>query len=426
VEVTRRKADPRYGNPNGEVAELWTDQGKKFGLVVPSDPARFPDQPYAGYFMHPGKPGKHGPVNLYATVEEAIQAIVQQANAAGVKTEGSTAAANVKGVSAPSGVNVVRRNPNPNIKEAELFERAVAMAVLNGENLQEKIQKKGDKWVVLDDKTGAQKGSYGSQKAASDKQKSMRKASSIAKKKKNDSKPKTEKKPQSKKPKLAPGAKKAPKPKVAKEALVRVLTKVLSEASMLQYVFSQPSMPKESLLWKEFIAGLPRETVMADNRLRSILQGIAKVEVKMLGTAVESIKKVLESTKTFVVQTEGVDEDPRGDIVMNFLVGMNESGQNLRFSVKLENGRPMLLFPPESRHALNAMANDESKLLRAELMHVQETVLDNMGDVLEATQERDNYLKSIEERTQSIINNMGPLEYAMLRRVLKHRQKGAK
>lgn len=359
-----------------------------------------------------------------------------------MKKESSTVAASVKGFSAPFGVSVVRRknkkknNLSKPYGEPELFENAVASALLDSDNLDEVVVKVGNKWVIKNDKTGSTMGSYDSREAAWEKQRLLRKqkkreggqhhhhAATASKPKKASGSHKAPK------AQLAPKSQKAPKPHVHKEQVMNklksVLTSLLKEGSMISYVFEQGPSSEDSLGWERFISKLSRETVLSDPKLKSILQDVAKNEVKILSSAVDAVAKILESTGAFSVEKKGVDQDDSGDIALYFDVKMGKAGKSLPFAVKIENARPVILFPEESKNALNALATDESKLLRAELMHAQETALDNMHDVANATQKRDEYLKDLESKVDQAINGMSPLEVAMIRHLLKNKYRSVK
>ena len=362
-----------------------------------------------------------------------------------IKKESSTASGNMKGASAPFGFRIVRRkgkqNPSKPYGEPDLFENFVAEATLVGDSIEEAVRKKGQNWVVVDDKTGSQLGSYAKREDAWKRQRQIRKEKSnrsqASKHKKASShKSQTEKRPKSTdkaetapKAKHAPKAKKAPGPDV-KEALIRkiqrVVTGMIKEGSMISYVFEQPPTSQESVIWNHFISKLSKETIMSDSKLKNLLQGMAKAEAKILGTAVDEIKKVVESAGNFAVQRTDLDQDEEGNILLGFAVGLQDEGEVLHFGVKVENGRPLILFPEESRNALNAMSSNDSKVLRAELMHVQETVLDHMDAVLKVTEKRDDYLHNMETKIGKVIDSMGPLEVSMIKFLLKTKFKGVK
>jgi hypothetical protein len=360
---------------------------------------------------------------------------------------GGSQVSDIKGFSAPFGrkpskKRKSKKNPSKPFGEAELFENAVAQALLGEDDFEEVVKKRGNMWVYHDDDTGVEKGAWTDRETAWEKQRQDRKAKSAQKKagkKKADPlvpvvhKPKkdTQKPKKAPKPKLAPKAKKEKKKRRQKvrrlESITLDLLQPLNEGSMMSYVFENTPVSDESVTWEKFVSRLSKQTVFSDPKLKKILQDMAKAEGKMLEKAVDMIGGVLRQTGRFDIDSKKVEIEPdTKDVKMNFVVSMKEGKQKLRFAVKLENGRPLLLFPEETKATLNSMENDDSKLLRAELMHSQETVLDNMEDVVSVTGKRDKYLKQLEKKIDKFLNGVTPLEISMLRYLLKNKYKGVK
>lgn len=375
-----------------------------------------------------------------------------------LKKEASTAGAiggsrvpDIKGFSAPFGQvpkskkGRKKKNPSQPFGEAEIFENAVAQSLLDDEEIGEVVTKRGNTWVYHDDDTGAERGSWQDRETAWERQRADRAAQSATKKKEKArggqekalvpavEKPKINKH----KPKLAPEPKMAPEPKKEKkkrrpkvrraESVFRDMLQPLSEGSMMSYVFENTPVNDEAITWEKFVGRLSKQTVFSDPKLKKILQDMAKAEGKMLEKAVSMIDGVLRQTGRFEVAQQKVEIEPdTKDVKLNFTVNMKESKQKLTFAVKLENGRPLVLFPEQTKSALNSMEGDDSKLLRAELMHSQETVLDNMEDVVTVTGRRDKYLKQLEKKVDKFLNSTTPLEISMLRYLLKNKYKGVR
>lgn len=154
---------------------------------------------------------------------------------------------------------------------------------------------------------------------------------------------------------------------------------------------------------------------------------MAVAEARVLASSVMEIKKVLESSGGFLVERKSADQDPdTGDVRMPFVVTFSEGIEPLLFAVKLEGGKPNILFPEASRQVLNNMLTKESKLLRAELMHIQETVLDKFEEVLEAAQQRDIYLDSVQTRLNEMLNSLSLVETAIMKNLVRNKLKGAR
>jgi hypothetical protein len=115
-----------------------------------------------------------------------------------------------------------------------------------------------------------------------------------------------------------------------------------------------------------------------------------------------------------------------GDVALGFTVQLKENKVKLPFLVKLQNNKPLIVIPEESKMALNDMGNEESKLLRAELMHIQETELDNMEDLISVSEKRDEYLTKLGEKIDKLLDKSGPLEISMMKFLLKNKYRGVR
>jgi len=362
-----------------------------------------------------------------------------------LKKEGSMVSG-IKGFSAPFGSKPKKgskkKNPSKPFGEAELFETALGMALLGEDDIGEVVKKRGNMWVYYDDDTEADKGTFKDRETAWERQrldrgsKKGKKRPSEKERQAKSLRPAIEKKPEPAKPNVAPKpkmAKKAEKEKkkqpqrVRQESIMKDLLNPLNEGSMISYVFENSPVTEDSVAWEKFVGKLSRQTVMSDPKLRAIITKMAKAEGNLLKKAVDLVDGILSPTGRFDVSTGKLELEPdTKDVKLNFAVNAKESKTKVGFSIKLENGRPLILFPPETKAALNNTPSEDSKLLRAELMHAQETVLDNMEDVVKVTEQRDKYLQQLQDKMDKFVNSINPLEISMLRYLLKNKYKGVK
>jgi len=312
------------------------------------------------------------------------------------KESSSLSSGNVKGFLGPlsSSKKSKKNNVSKPYGEPDLFESQVALKELNS-CIDEVVVKRGEKWAVIDNETGAQVGSYDDRQAAYDRQKQIKKQHDFQRKTKQE----------------------------ALEIIKKAFVSLLKEGSMLSYVFEQNPTNDNSVFWDKFIAQLSKETVLSDDKFKALLMNIAKNEVRLLNSAVDAVAKVLEDTKSFIVKKKNVDHDSQGNVAYHFSVHMKENNKKLDFGVKLEHGRPVIIFPDVSRQILNSLSNDESKLLRAELIHAQETALDNMDSVEKSLKKRNEYLNNLENKMDRMLNSLNPLQISMLRTLLKNKYK---
>lgn len=324
------------------------------------------------------------------------------------------------------------------------------------EKLKEVVKPKGNQWVIFDDDTGEQVGSYPDRETAWEQQR-------LHKKKKGDEtkrqsaekkrqvrakrpevqkafvrdKPKQQRKPRRKgaprreKPgtsskirQVTPQQLAAHKKVEAVDIFKEAFRRLISE-NMLTYVFESDPEPQTDSLWNEFSSKLSRQTIMADEGLKKILVNMAMTEARLLAKAVKEIKGALREGPYQVRSESAVRDQANGGVKMSFEVMLPESQDPLTFSVKIENSRPLIQISELAREALNTMNTNESKFLRAELMHVQETVLNRMDELIKASKSRDRYLRKVENNMTKVFNTMGPLEAVMMRRLMR-KNKGVK
>jgi hypothetical protein len=313
----------------------------------------------------------------------------------------SSALSAIKGVQAPG---------------LEDFEEAAALAELIGD-MEEVVKQRGKKWVHYDDETEVELGSYDDRDVAWDRQRQHRTRKRREKELKNKDPqkhgPQIEKKPGIKRNKT--------------EAMQRLkeLIRPLIKESVLSYVFEQPQNSEESVVWEKFISQLSRESLMSDKKLKDILVKMQKSEEGILKNAFNLVKRALgEGGFEVDSPSSGRDKDT-GRPCVNFNVALTD-GSVFPVLIKVQNARPVINLPEQTKHNINALGTEESKMLRAALIHVQETALDLMDDVVKAAEKRDQYLAGLESKIDKVVHNLGPVEIAMLRHLLKLKYRGVK
>ena len=339
----------------------------------------------------------------------------------------SSVVSNVVGVQQPGG-KIYRKKLNkvskPFYLDPELFERIVMEAELQGKNIAEVVRKKGSLFVMYDDNTGAEVAAYKDRDTAWEKQRAYRKRKDLekdTKKKKKKKEKEHEKVTQQlfgKKKKAVP----VPGGNVKKEELVRMFQKILLSESVLEYVFEQPSSP-DVVEWDNFLKGLSKQTIMSDQKLKKIIGGLMNAEARIISKSMGIVKDRLSKAGFEIKQPKVGAQQEAGRLRGDFYVKMKEDEKELPFGIRIENGRPLIFIPDETRAQLNSSGTQESKLLRAELLSIQETVLDNLDDVVNATSKRDQYFSNLEKTLDKMINNLSPVEIALARKLMKTKYK---
>lgn len=348
-----------------------------------------------------------------------------------IEKENSTVAS-VRGVQSPGG-NKKRKDvvdvsqPYEEMDES-LFEQMVVDAAMKGKNIKEVVRKKGSLFVIFDDDDEHEISSHRDRDEAWEKQRSMRarkkleKGSKKKKKQKEKEHEKITKDLFGKKKRAVPTA----GPQAKKEELVRMFTKILSEGTLrenvLEYVFeNQPDA--DVLEWDNFLKGLSKQAIMADDKLKKIITTLMKSEQRTLQTSMKIVKDRM-SKAGFEVGKSKISASPengrlRAELFVELFDDAKDTKEVLGFGLRIENGRPLLFIPNETKQKLNTMNTQNSKLLRSELLHIQETELDNIDDVVNATAKRDQYFASLEKSMDKMMTGFSPVELAMVRNLIK-------
>lgn len=301
------------------------------------------------------------------------------------------------------------------------FENIVTISALNQEELPETVKKRGDHWVLFDDeKKDVVLGTFDKREKAWDKQRMMRKRKKVQKdlKKKMDARRKDAAEPQQIK---SVAKKKEESFNFLKDKIKKILTE-----SKVTYFFEQPQNDKDAIEWENFIEKLSRETLMADKKLKNVIMNLEKNKLKVLKNSMNIVKDALQSSKGRfqVTDMKSQQDEETGEARISFGVKMKTSKEPLIFSMKIENSRPLIHIPPNTTQELNMLSNDQSKLLRAELIHVQETQLNNVEDIVISSEKRDNYLRMIEKKVDKFMTGLTPIEIAVLKKLIKLKYKG--
>jgi hypothetical protein len=201
---------------------------------------------------------------------------------------------------------------------------------------------------------------------------------------------------------------------------VQGVRKALNE-SMIAYVFQNPPSSEDAHIWDSFISKLSRDVVMSDKTLGGILNTIASTEADVLGKAASHVCKSL--SPKFPTSVKQISRDPQGEILVDLQSLLPESNKTVVFSVKLDNSKPVVYFSDEAKRALNLDVTQETKLLRAELIHCQETKLNEMDDVIKQLEQRNEYLREMKLKCSEMFEGLSPLETEVFRSIFRSKKK---
>lgn len=176
---------------------------------------------------------------------------------------------------------------------------------------------------------------------------------------------------------------------------------------------------KKGSEWDEYVSKLSKQAVLADKAFQSFQKAIVKKSEKTLSDAVSSIKDALSSNE-FEVKDKGIKkDDEKGVNFLEFVIldkqGTAEVGP---FHIVIENGYPKIDVSSDAKNGMVRLDPERNKLLRSELMAIQEDILDVDGSVLEAIRKRDEYLMKSEKKLDDFVADLNALEITMLKRIL--------
>lgn len=310
--------------------------------------------------------------------------------------------------------------------DPEILEKIVADAVLHGRKLKEVVRKKGSLYALYDDDSERLVASFKKRSDAWKKQRMRRQHVKLQKQQNKKKKGEEKKHKELTKHMLGPKAFHPKKPKKnvresLRDAFVKVLLKE-SSGGVLSYIFETPTNTA-SVEWDNFLRTVSKEAILADPKLKQVVGSMMKAEGSILKKAGNIVKAELQKAGFEVRNFKMGSDNEENRVRIDFDVISKQDKKTFSFGIKIDNGRPLVLIPDETRNELNALNSPGTKLLRSTLISTQEIELDKLEALVKSTGKRDQYLASLEGQIDSMINDLGPLELAMVKRLLKTKYK---
>ena len=348
-----------------------------------------------------------------------------------IENEASTTAA-IKGFSAPLGYDPEKPSKKHNPKEIDEDEELENLIIrrtfgdppeaMPPEETDEVVRKEGERWIIFDDDTNTEVGSYPSRDIAWEKQRIYRKRRNYLKgiekgQKEKDVGAKIGIKPSDK----TIAAKRAGEKSIKKfstkgEALLKAIVgKVLSEGFIAR-INEEAPQDEEAQNWDNFFDKLSDTVKLSDPQIKPLIEKIEGAKGKALKKASLMLKDTLEKTGSFLVSNIKVGKDPATkEWKLDFTITTKKGKKALPMSVKLYNSKPVIFYPDPTIMELSKAGDNEAKVLKAELIHIQETELDNITDVLVATSKRNAHLDKLTKEVESKLKEMSGVEMAILK-----------
>jgi len=209
--------------------------------------------------------------------------------------------------------------------------------------------------------------------------------------------------------------KKQPKHKKAKKRTKKEMVSYISDL-VVESLFREE---KKGSDWDEYISKLSKQAVLGDKKFQSFQKVIEKKTMDVMKSSLKALKSALGGA-SFEVKERGINKDEdRGITYLEFFIGDKEgTAEAGPFYVVVEGGYPKMEIPQEAKASLTKIDPERGKLLRAELITVQEQVLDKDNTVADAVKKRDDYLNKMEAKLDKIVSGLSSLEITVLKRLM--------
>lgn len=190
-----------------------------------------------------------------------------------------------------------------------------------------------------------------------------------------------------------------------------LLSKVINR-SLKESLFREESTESE---WDDYISRLSKQALAGDSKFQSLQKNISRKTGDILDDAFVAIKKAVG--KDARLKSFGPKHDPEGGTYLMFSAEFGDATVG-PIAIAVEGGKPRIHLSPDAKAALMKVDPAEAKSFRAELITVQEAILDEMDDLERATQTRDKYLQKLETNVDAYVAGLSPLEISVLKNLL--------
>lgn len=207
-------------------------------------------------------------------------------------------------------------------------------------------------------------------------------------------------------------AEKKKKPAAKKESLEIMALRVAIRKMMVESLFREEKAGSE---WDDYVSRLPKQVFSNDRKLANLQKGIEKKVEGALEDALAHIAKAVG--KKVKIKNHGIKKNESGKTYISFGATVDEVSVDPIY-VYIQSGVPKLEVSDNARASLTKIEPQTSKLFRADLVQVQERVLDHMDELARAIEARDKYLMKIEAEVDKYVADLSGLELTLLKRLL--------
>lgn len=191
-----------------------------------------------------------------------------------------------------------------------------------------------------------------------------------------------------------------------------LLSKIVAK-SLVESLFREEKTESE---WDDYISKLSKQALAGDTKFQALQKNISKKTEGILNDAFNSIKKAVG--KDIKLKSFGLKHDPNsGQTYLAFSADFDGVAVEPIY-IHIEGGVPRIEVSTNAKVALTKTDPDDGKLFRAELVTVQERVLDDMDVLSKAIQNRDKYLSKLESEVDGYVASLAPLQISLLKQLL--------
>jgi len=169
--------------------------------------------------------------------------------------------------------------------------------------------------------------------------------------------------------------------------------------------------------WDDMITRLSKQALSSDKKFQALQKNIDKKTEKVLKDALHAIQKSV-GKKVKIKEMGGIKVAPdKGKTYLPFSATVGQVAVE-PIALYIEGGVPRIELSDQAKVALTKADPAESKLFRADLIQVQERILDRMDELEKAVMNRDRYLEKQEDGVDNIVAGLSPLQISLLKQVL--------
>ncbi len=168
--------------------------------------------------------------------------------------------------------------------------------------------------------------------------------------------------------------------------------------------------------WDAHIQNISKGALASDQKFQTLQRNIEKKTEAVLKKALSEIQKSVKGVAK--ISGSDVKHNPeKGKTYLMFSADIGEVEIGPIY-IYTENGIPKIEVSDNAKNSMVKVEPEKNKKFRAELITVQERVLDHVEDLVVAIGKRDKYLTSIEIQVDDIVNDLSPLQISLLKKLL--------